>query len=187
MRVSKLSDRGKKFFVIILIIGLIVCIFTANTDNYQKIIDASVDAENGNIAYAYSDPAHGNLIIKSYDSNGTELFANTYHMRHGSVYLRYDREKLYVYVDGHSDLLVFDNNGNEIDESADDEWIKELARKEWAGWEKKNGNLCFAAGENEYIYRKNSFWKAIVGNGGCKLSIFNVSGEEIPIYQSGKI
>lgn len=187
MRFSDLSDKGKKGFVLFLIIGVIIIIFASHTDNYVEIIDAAVDPGNGDIAFAYSDAVNGNYFVSSFDSNGTILFSKSYHSGHGTVYLQYDQEKLFVYVSGGSVLFVYDRDGNEIDESTDTGWIKELTEEQWDGWEKKSGSLCSTVGENEYIYCKNSFWKAITGSGGCKLSVRRGSGEEIPIYRSGKI
>lgn len=170
-------------------IGLIAIGIAVNFENYEKLRDAAVSAESGDITLGYYDNALNCFVVKSYDEEGTFLFRKNFRVGRGALTLDYEGELLLVYLstDG---VYIFDRTGKDLSATLSPEMKNEWEEKmryqhSWDGWNNRNNSLYLEQGGKEYVYIQSSFGKRLIGKGGCRLEIRDAEGRESVLYKSG--
>ena len=171
------------------ICALLISVLLSNINSYNKIEDACINENNGDIAFAVHDPNDNGITLKVFDKNGMLKLERFYSAKgNPAVYLMYDGDELNLFIARTSTLHVLDAAGNEISrtqiEDREIEELEELTSELWEDFE-QSPNKKTATHENvEYLYETTPLYRDLIGLGECKLSLEKSNGETVELYRS---
>ena len=171
---------NKKIVLILIGAILMLAIIAIIPKDVNAVLNAAVNPENGDIAFAVPDDDGRTTMLRITlcDKNGEVLFSKKFLTNLSSVGIKYYENHIYICV-GRMDrkIYCFDRNGCSVDGKylPEDEIYSEGV---FAGWESSFGKYSYSLGEYKYQYYAPTIFRH-----HAELTILN--GENIKVvYQS---
>jgi hypothetical protein len=149
-----------KAVIILCVCAIGILIIALIPKNVDKITNAVVNTENGDVAFCYLDFSQNIAMIRvvSFDKDGKELFSKNFFSDGGSYCsMIFYENVLCLYISRTEKAYFLDRNGDSAKCNAEILDIKNSYAFE--GWEKSFGKWSFPNGEYTYIYESPTLFK----------------------------
>ncbi len=150
----------EKTVIILCICALGILIIALIPKNVDKITNAAVNTENGDVAFCYLDFSQKIAMIRvvSFDKDGKELFSKNF-FSNGGAYcsMIFYENVLCLYVSRTEKVYFLDRNGDFAKCNVELSDIKNSYA--FDGWKNSFGKMSFSNGDYTYIYESPSLFK----------------------------
>ena len=156
MRLRKNTPLAVFVALAIFVILMLSFAFFFIPSKSTPIENATVNEENGDIAFCYFDLSETcALIVCVYSQEGEELFTKSFNVSYVADMLFYGTDlHLLVYENGKDIKYSFDRNGNPVKSNVSEEKLEKQTH--FDGWNNSiiSGTRTYKLGESVYLYQQ---------------------------------
>ena len=160
---------------------LIILALTMYSEDVKPVVEATVNAENGDVAIVYGGSLHKGFVVESFDKEGGKLFnKNFYDIDANDVKIKFFGNDLHLsYIKGGKVFYyVYSRDGIDVEYTPTDTDFSNLSQR--MSWEQSIGNQTYTRDGYIYTWEKQNVFDYTVE--------FSIShdGKTIVIYRSSR-